>query len=100
MSETGPALDVSGRAVFSSAGRALVAAGSDRVAVASPVPVSDASVILVTLLGNPKGTGRKAVAVYVSHVEITGTDAFDIVLTGPAGKDVSASYLVVEMPAG
>ena len=100
MSEAGAALDVSGRAVFSGAGRALVAAGSDHVAVASPVPVSDASVILVTLLGNPKGTGKKAVAVYFSHVEITGTDGFDIVLTGPAGRDVSASYLVVEMPTG
>ena len=98
----GVALEVSGRMVFTGTGRTSIPLGSQRVSVdPSPVPVSTtATQILVTLLGNPTAPGKKAVAVHLSHVEITGPNAFDIVLTGPAARAIEASFFIVEMPTG
>jgi hypothetical protein len=98
----GVALEVSGRMVYTGAGRTSIPLGSQRVSVdPSPVPVSTtATQILVTLRGNPSAPGKKAVAVHLSHIEITGPNAFDIVLTGPAARAIEASFLIVEMPTG
>jgi deoxyinosine 3'endonuclease (endonuclease V) len=105
-SETGAALhaiavypDQGARAIvaegpveFSSAGRGIIARGATRATVVSPVAL-DATVskILVTLLADP--AGKKASS--LSHVEIDGSEAFTVVLTAPAAREVPFAYFVL-----
>jgi hypothetical protein len=106
-SETGPALhavalypEQGARAIvaegpveFSSAGRGIIARGAMRATVVSPVPLNAAvSKILVTLLANPAGK----MASSLSHVVIHQLrQAFTVVLTAPAAREVPFAYFVL-----
>ncbi len=107
-SETGPALhaiavypDQGARAIiaegpveFSSAGRGKIALGATRATVVSPVALDAAvSKILVTLLANPAGK----MASSLSHVVIHQLrQAFTVVLTAPAAREVPFAYFVLD----
>lgn len=105
-SETGPALhavavypEQGARAIvaegpveFSSAGRGVIARGAMRATVVSPVLLNVAvSKILVTLLANPAGKRTSS----LSHVEIDGSEAFTVVLSAPAAREVPFAYFVL-----
>ncbi len=93
---SGTALDVHGPVYFDSAGRVTIGQGAHWVTVHPLLPLDvDKSKILVTLLGNPTGSGKKAVPVYLGYVQITDSATFDIVLTGPAGRQVDAAFFVI-----
>ncbi|HYC00586.1 MAG TPA: hypothetical protein VEC57_15740 [Candidatus Limnocylindrales bacterium] len=83
----GLALDVRGRASFSSAGKGTVPAGADRVAV-DHRSVSASSIVLVTLSSDPIG-GRR-----LKHVEVAD-GGFTVVLSGRAKVPVNFGFLVV-----
>ncbi|HYC56710.1 MAG TPA: hypothetical protein VEL28_17400 [Candidatus Binatia bacterium] len=83
----GLALNVEGRASFSSAGQGTIPAGVDRVEVAHPA-VTASSIVLATLSSDPVG-GRR-----LKFVEV-GDGAFTVVLSGKAKVPVDFGFLVV-----
>ena len=86
------AIVAEGPVEFSSAGRGIIAPGATRTTLESPVALNAAvSKILVTLLANP--AGKKASS--LSHVEIDGSEAFTVVLTAPAAREVPFAYFVL-----
>lgn len=88
----GFALSAMGKVAFSSADRAFIAAGASRATVRPAGGVSEFALILVTLQGNPSGKRASA----FSHVRpdpAAGT--FDVVLTGPAARQVDFAYFVI-----
>lgn len=84
----GVALDVLGKARFSTAGGGVIAANADHQQVAAS-SVGANSVIAVTLMQNPKGT----VVRWVERVPGTG---FVIHVAPKSDKPIAFSYLVVE----
>jgi hypothetical protein len=83
----GLALNVQGRALFSSAGKGAIPAGVDRVLV-SHSAVTPTSVVLVTLSSDPVG-GRRLKFV------IAENGGFTVVLSSKAKLPVNFGYLVV-----
>jgi hypothetical protein len=83
----GLALDVQGRALFSSAGTGTIPVKTDRVTVAHSA-VTASSIVLVTLASDPIG-GRR-----LKFVEATD-GMFTVVLSGKAKVPVNFGYLVV-----
>jgi len=83
----GLALNVQGRALFSSAGTGTIAAGSDRVSISHPA-VTSSSIVLVTLSSDPIG-GRR-----LKFARVKG-GGFDVVLSSKAKTPVSFGFLVV-----
>jgi hypothetical protein len=86
------AIVAAGPVEFSSAGRGIIARGAMRATVVSPVALDAAvSKILVTLLANPAGKNASS----LSHVEIRGSEAFTVVLSTPAAREVPFAYFVL-----
>jgi hypothetical protein len=92
----GIALAAHGPVLFDSAGRVTIPQGARLVTVHPPVELDvDGSKILVTLLGSPEDKAKKATPICLSHVQITDSATFDIVLTDAAGRQVDAAYFII-----
>jgi hypothetical protein len=87
------AIFAEGPVVFSSAGRGIIARGATQARVVSPVAL-DATVskILVTLLANPAGKNASSLSHVVIH-ELR--QAFTVILTEPAAREVPFAYFVI-----
>jgi hypothetical protein len=86
------AIVAEGPVEFSSAGRGIIARGATQARVTSPVALDAAvSKILVTLLANPAGKMPSS----LSHVKFDGSQAFTVVLTAPAAREVPFAYFVL-----
>ena len=84
-------LAVAGRAQFATAGTDTLAAGSDRKTVTVSGAVSDSTVVLVTLLGDP-GVKAKELGFFV---ERQPPDHFTVRMTTAVGITVPFGYLVI-----
>jgi hypothetical protein len=87
----GLALAVAGRAQFSTAGRDTIAAGTDSQTVTVSGAVSGATVVLVTLLGDP-GVKAKELGFFV---ELLPPDQFTVQMKARVTNSVSFGYLVI-----
>jgi hypothetical protein len=96
----GTALEVGGRAAFESAGLRAIPAGQSSVTVGSGgrLQLREGDMILVTLMGDPS-PAKKRGSVWFSHVVPDyANHAFDVVLTGPAGRATPFAYFVISAP--
>lgn len=86
-SKRGVALQVKGRSEFTSAGAATIPEGSSSATVASPVPLSEASLVLAT----PQSGG----GVIRSAVKDIANDEFTLELVEPATQPVEVAWFVI-----
>jgi hypothetical protein len=92
-SSDGLALDVHGKARFSTAGTGTIAAGTSSKAVTVTGAVSASSAVLVTLLGDP---GPRQ----LEYVQRAPPNGFIVRMSGNVLRPVSFAYLVINQGVG